>query len=90
MQSKALGFVGMGCIHPRQIKTIHDAFAPGKEEIEKAKKIVHAFEDAQSKGLSVVALGTKMIDPPVVKKAHHTLDLAIEMDRLNKNWREQL
>jgi citrate lyase subunit beta / citryl-CoA lyase len=90
MQSKALGFVGMGCIHPRQIKTIHDAFAPGIEEIEKAKKIVLAFEDAQSKGLSVVALGTKMIDPPVVKKAHHTLDLAIEMDRLNQYWREQL
>jgi len=90
LQSKALGFVGMGCIHPRQIKTIHDAFAPGQDEIEKAKKIVLAFEDAQSKGLSVVALGTKMIDPPVVKKAHHTLELAIEMERLDQNWREQL
>lgn len=90
IQSKSLGFVGMGCIHPRQIKIIHDAFAPDQEEIDKAKKIVLAFEDAQSKGLSVVALGTKMIDPPVVKKAHHTLDLAIEMERLNQNWRDQL
>lgn len=88
LQSKALGFVGMGCIHPRQIKPIHEAFAPEKAEIEKAKKIVIAFEDAQSKGMSVVALGSKMIDPPVVKKALHTLELAIEMDRLNQNWRE--
>jgi citrate lyase subunit beta/citryl-CoA lyase len=88
LQSKALGFVGMGCIHPRQLKPIHEAFAPEKEEIEKAKKIVIAFEDAQSKGISVVALGSKMIDPPVVKKALHTLELAIEMNRLNQNWRE--
>ena len=88
-QSKALGFVGMGCIHPRQIKTIHDAFAPAQEEIEKAKKIVIAFEDAQSKGIGVVALGTKMIDQPVVKKALQTIQLAISMDKLSQNWREQ-
>jgi len=88
LNSKALGFVGMGCIHPRQIKVIHEAFAPAIEEIEKAKKIVIAFEYAQSLGIGVVALGTKMIDPPVVKRAHHTIELAIEMDRLDKNWRE--
>lgn len=89
LQSKAIGFVGMGCIHPKQIKVIHDAFAPDAAEIEKAKKIVFAFEDAQSKGVGVVALGTKMIDLPVVKKALHTIELAIKMDRLNLNWREQ-
>jgi citrate lyase subunit beta/citryl-CoA lyase len=88
LQSKALGFVGMGCIHPRQIKPIHDAFTPTDEEIDKAKKIVIAFEDAQSKGLGVVALGSKMIDPPVVKKALHTISLAISIDRLIQNWRE--
>jgi len=90
LQSKAIGFVGMGCIHPRQIKVIHDAFAPDAAEIEKAKKIVIAFEEAQSKGVGVIALGTKMIDLPIVKKALHTIELAIKMERLNQNWREQL
>jgi citrate lyase subunit beta/citryl-CoA lyase len=89
LQSKALGFIGMGCIHPRQIKPIHDAFAPQPEEIEKAKKIVIAYEDAQSKGIGVVALGTKMIDPPVVKKALHTIELALIIGRLDQNWREK-
>ena len=56
----------MGCIHPRQIRPIHEAFAPGPEEIEKALKIVAAFDAATKKGLSVVSLGTKMVDPPVV------------------------
>jgi citrate lyase subunit beta/citryl-CoA lyase len=67
--SRALGFEGMGCIHPSQIPVIHEAFAPSQIEIEKALKIVAAFEDAQQRGLAVVSLGSKMIDPPVVERA---------------------
>ncbi len=84
--SKSLGFEGMGCIHPRQIAVIHENFAPEEKEIEKAKKIIIAFEDAKSKGLGVVSLGTKMIDPPVVKRAETTIDLAINLGLLDKNW----
>ncbi len=72
--SKSIGFEGMGCIHPRQIEVIHQEFQPGKEEIEKAKLIVNAFEEAQKKGLGVVALGSKMIDAPVVKRAQRIID----------------
>jgi citrate lyase subunit beta/citryl-CoA lyase len=67
--SRALGFEGMGCIHPSQIPVIHQAFAPSPAEIDKARKIVAAFEEAQQKGLAVVSLGSKMIDPPVVERA---------------------
>ena len=67
--SRGLGFEGMGCIHPGQIRVIHEAYAPTAAEIEKAKRIVTAFEEAQSKGLGVVSLGSKMIDPPVVQRA---------------------
>ena len=73
LEAKSLGFDGKGCIHPRQIKVVHEAFAPTEEEIEKAKKIVAAFEEAKEKGLGVVSLGSKMIDPPVVKRAINTL-----------------
>ncbi len=85
-RSKALGFDGMGCIHPRQIKVIHDNFTPEVAEIEKAKKIYLAFKEAESKGLGVVSLGSKMIDPPVVKRASKTIELAISMGKLEKNW----
>ncbi|MCX6286478.1 MAG: aldolase/citrate lyase family protein [Bacteroidetes bacterium] len=88
INSKALGFDGMGCIHPRQIKVIHEAFAPASEEIEKARKIVFAFHEAEKKGLGVVALGSKMIDPPVVKRALNTINLAVKMNKLAENWRE--
>lgn len=67
--SRALGFEGMGCIHPLQIAVVHEAFAPTPGEIEKALKIVAAFEEAEQRGVSVVSLDSKMIDPPVVERA---------------------
>src|SRR5208282_2746336 len=77
--SRALGFEGMGCIHPSQIPVIHEAFAPSQGEIEKALKIVAAFEEAQARGLGVVSLGSKMIDPPVVERARKLVATAKAM-----------
>jgi citrate lyase subunit beta/citryl-CoA lyase len=69
LNSRALGFEGMGCVHPLQIPVIHQAFAPTQAEIEKALRIVAAYNEAQQKGLGVVSLGSKMIDAPVVQRA---------------------
>ncbi len=69
LNSRAWGFEGMGCVHPLQIAVIHEAFAPTATEIEKARKIVSAYHEAQKNGLGVVSLGSKMIDPPVVQRA---------------------
>jgi citrate lyase subunit beta/citryl-CoA lyase len=69
LTSRSLGFEGMGCVHPQQIAVIHEAFAPAATEIERAQKIVAAYHEAQQKGLGVVSLGSKMIDPPVVERA---------------------
>jgi citrate lyase subunit beta/citryl-CoA lyase len=75
-RSRALGFEGMGCIHPRQIRPIHEAFAPTRAEIDRALGIVAAFEEAEAKGLGVVSLGTRMVDPPVVLRAQRLVRLA--------------
>ncbi len=88
--SKQLGFDGMGCIHPRQIAVIHDNFAPDDAEIEKAKKIVNAFMIAEQQGLGVVTLGSKMIDPPVVKRAQRTIDIALRLNLIAADWRDEL
>ncbi len=90
IEAKSLGFEGKGCIHPRQIQVVHEAFAPTLEEIEKAKKIVLAFDEAEKKGLGVVSLGSKMIDPPVVKRALRTINLAILNNLLKEDWRKEL
>jgi citrate lyase subunit beta / citryl-CoA lyase len=81
--SRALGFEGMGCIHPAQIPVIHEAFAPSESEIDKALKIVAAFEEAQQRGLGVVSLGSKMIDPPVVARAQKLVELSKRMGKVH-------
>jgi len=85
LASKTMGFEGMGCIHPRQISVIRRGFAPSEAEIAKSKKIVEAFETAMSNGLGVVALGSKMIDAPVVTRAQKTLALAERLGLLAIN-----
>jgi citrate lyase subunit beta/citryl-CoA lyase len=88
--SRAMGFEGMGCIHPVQIEVIHRAFAPSQAELEKALKIVAAFEDAQAKGLGVVSLGSKMIDAPVVNRAVKLVARARQMGLIPNSEGNQL
>ncbi len=88
LEAKSLGFDGKGCIHPRQIEVIHRGFAPAAAEVEKAKRIVLAFERAEADGLGVVSLGSKMIDPPVVKRAMRTVELAVASGVLSSDWRD--
>jgi len=83
--SRALGFEGMGCIHPLQIPAIHAAYSPEPFEIEKALKIVAAFDEAQEKGLSVVSVGSKMVDPPVVARATRLVARARAMGLMSEN-----
>ena len=87
LEAKALGFEGKGCIHPRQVPVVHAAFAPTPDEIARAQRIVLAFEDATRRGLGVVAVGSKMVDPPVVKRALRTLRTAEELALVPPDWR---
>jgi citrate lyase subunit beta/citryl-CoA lyase len=86
-ESRSLGFDGRGCIHPRQIRVIHEAFLPSEEEVRKAADIVVAYDLARKNGKGVVALGSKMIDPPVVKRAQQIVQVAIARGTLAKQWR---
>ncbi len=88
--SKSLGFEGMGCIHPRQISVIRQGYAPDENEIAKSGKIVLAWEEAEKNGLGVVALGSKMIDPPVVNKALRTIEIAMRLGLISSDWKETI
>ena len=86
--SKALGFVGMGCIHPIQVEPVNRGFSPSEKELNKAQIIVLAFEKARKEGKAAVAVGSKMVDPPVVKRALNTVKDAIVFELIKKEWRE--
>jgi len=71
-----LGFDGKGCIHPRQVRTIHEAFRPSDKEVAYARKVRRAMAEAEQRGDGVISIGSKMIDPPVVARALRVLGLA--------------
>jgi citrate lyase subunit beta/citryl-CoA lyase len=86
LAARELGFEGKGCIHPRQIAVVHKAFTPTAAEIDKARRIVLAFNAAQAQGRAVVSVGSKMIDPPVVKRALKTIEMAVTCGCLSATW----
>jgi citrate lyase subunit beta / citryl-CoA lyase len=74
--ARRLGFSGKLAIHPKQIDVIHLAYAPGPAEIAEAEREAAAFDEAEAKGLGVVAVDGKMIDKPVAERARRIMRLA--------------
>jgi len=87
-RERALGFDGIGCIHPRQIPVVHKEMTPTEEEVDRAMRIVRAAREAEARGLGAVAVGSKMVDPPVVKQAYRTVELAVSGGVLDPGWDE--
>ena len=74
--SKRCGFKGKFAIHPAQVDPINAAFSPGADELEQARGIVAAFEEAERNGRGSTSLDGLVIDVPVVKRARALLALA--------------
>jgi citrate lyase subunit beta/citryl-CoA lyase len=85
-RERGLGFDGVGCIHPRQIPVVHAEMTPTEAQAEKAVRIVRAAREAERRGLGAVAVGSKMVDPPVVKQAFRTVELAVAGGVLDAGW----
>jgi citrate lyase subunit beta/citryl-CoA lyase len=79
--ARDLGFDGKGAIHPGQIPALHAAFTPSEKEMDEARKIVAAAEEAEARGIGAIAIGGKMIDRPVLERARRALRLS---DRLSR------
>ena len=76
LAAKHLGFKGRFAIHPAQIDTINACFAPSDEEIEQARRVVAAYEEAERRGRGSTSLDGRVIDVPVVKRARAVLEIA--------------
>jgi citrate lyase subunit beta/citryl-CoA lyase len=72
----ALGFRGKFVIHPGQVASVNKAFSPTAADVARAKRIVDAAKRAARSKNGAVALDGKMVDAPVVKRAHRLLALA--------------
>ena len=73
---KQLGFDGKSLINPRQIELLHNLFAPTQKDVDQARHIIDAAEEAERNGLGVVSLNGKMIDAPIIDRAKLVLERA--------------
>lgn len=85
-RERGLGFDGIGCIHPRQIPVVHREMTPAAADVERAVRVVRAAREAEARGLGAVAVGSKMVDPPVVRQAVRTVELAVAGGVLAEDW----
>jgi citrate lyase subunit beta/citryl-CoA lyase len=72
-RSRRIGFTGASVIHPSQIAILNEEFRPSAEEVEKARRIVDAFEAAAKGNTGAIEVDGKMVDIPVVERARQTL-----------------
>ena len=71
--ARRLGYTGKFAIHPSQIDAINRTFSPHPEDVEYARQVVAAWEEAEAAGRGSLALDGKMVDVPVVKRAQNLL-----------------
>ena len=81
LAAKKYGFGGKFAIHPAQIEVINKAFSPSEAEVEHARRVVAAWEEARCLGRGTTSLDGNMIDAPVVKRAQRVIEMAEPLSR---------
>ena len=74
--TRSLGFDGKWCIHPAQIEVVNEVFSPTGKEVEWAKKVVAAYEEASAGGTGAISVDGQMVDAASIRIARNTLELA--------------
>ncbi len=83
--ARRLGYKGKFAIHPAQLETINAVFSPREEDLEYARRVVEAWEQAEAQGRGALALDGNMVDVPVVKRAYNILKLAKQMAKRGRS-----
>ena len=75
-QNKAMGFDGKSLINPKQIRLVHEIFAPSEKEVRQAEKIVRTYREQSAAGVGIFTVDGKMIDIAFIPGAERTIKLA--------------
>ncbi len=73
LDARAMGFAGKLCIHPAQVGIANESFLPSADEVDRARRLLEAYEDGKARGVASVAFEGQMVDEPVAVQARRTL-----------------
>jgi len=72
-EARAFGFEGATCVHPSVVAILNRVFSPSAEEIDRASRMIAAYEQSLAAGQGACVFEGKMIDVPVVMRARALL-----------------
>lgn len=72
-RSRGIGFACASCVHPSQVPIINEEYGARPEEVDRAQRLVAAFEAALAEGKGAVAFEGDMIDKPVADRARRLI-----------------
>jgi citrate lyase subunit beta/citryl-CoA lyase len=75
-RAAALGYEGKWAIHPSQIALANDVMSPPPKEVERAKRILQAMDEAAKAGKGAVVLDGRMIDAASSRMAENVVRMA--------------
>lgn len=73
-EARALGYAGKLCIHPSQVVLANEAFTPSTAEVDRARRMLAAYEAGLAEGHAAIAFEGQMVDEPLVRQARRLLD----------------
>lgn len=71
--ARQLGYTGKMCIHPAQVPLAHQVFSPTPQEVERARRLLDAYKQAQAEQQGVIVFEGQMVDLPLVRRAESIL-----------------
>ena len=74
-KGRQLGYGGKMCIVPRQVEIANTVFSPSAEEIENARRLLEAYDNAQASGRGVFEFNGAMVDEPILRRAREILQM---------------
>jgi citrate lyase subunit beta/citryl-CoA lyase len=75
-QGAEMGFDGKTLIHPDQVGIANDVWSPSEAEVEHARRVIAAFDEALAEGKGVVQLDGRMIENLHVANAQRAIAIA--------------
>jgi citrate lyase subunit beta/citryl-CoA lyase len=76
VQGAEMGFDGKTLIHPTQVEVANEVWAPSDDQVDYARRVIAAFEQATAEGRGVVTVDGRMIENLHVDNARRTLAVA--------------
>lgn len=72
-EARALGYAGKLCIHPAQVPLANEAFTPTEAEVDRAERLLAAYDRAVADGRAALAFEGEMVDEVVARRARAIL-----------------